>query len=246
MTSAPSPRRLAGAAGFTLVEVMLALAILGMALMMLMRSAAGSLFATSQAQMLGVVTDLARGKMYDLEEQLAKDGFQDGEQTSQGDFEAQGFATVEWEAKIEEVELPNFEAMQEVSKEAAADGGKGLAKKAGIKPPGGDSFGGSGAGSDEKGATATSGFIEQFYGLISQILKVAVRKVTLTMKWQVLGHPRDFKVVAYSTDPAAMEKAVGDLTGALGAATGGGGGAGAGGGSGSGSGSGGGGKGSGN
>jgi prepilin-type N-terminal cleavage/methylation domain-containing protein len=189
--------------GFTLVEVMLALAILGLALTMLMRSAAGSLFATSQAQMLGVVTDLARGKMYDVEERVAKDGFGDGEQTERGTFEAEGFAQIEWEATIEEVELPNFEAMQEVGKEASRDGGKALGAKTGIATKSGSA--GSGA-SEEAAQTATSGFIEQYFDLISQILKVAIRKVTLVVKWKVLGRDRDMKVVAYLTDPSSIDK----------------------------------------
>lgn len=196
-------RRSPGARGFTLVEVMLALAILGMALVMLMRSAASSLFATSQAQMLGVVTDLARGKMYDLEEQLAKDGFNTADQKMNGDFEDEGWATVTWEAIVEEAELPNLETMKEVGENATADGGSGIAARTGAKAPTG-----SGSGSDaEAAANATTGFIEQFYSIISDLLKVSLRKVTLTVRWKVVGHDRDMKVITYVTDPAAMVKA---------------------------------------
>ena len=56
--------------GFTLLEVMFGLILLGLALTVLIKAAAGDIFSTQQAHMLGVVTDLARGKMYDLEEQL--------------------------------------------------------------------------------------------------------------------------------------------------------------------------------
>jgi general secretion pathway protein I len=208
-------RGLTRSRGFTLVEVMLALAILGLALTMLMRSAANSMFATSQAQMLGVVTDLARGKMYDLDERLAKDGLPTGTETTRGDFEAEGWAQVTWEAKIEPVDLPNFETMEEVGKEASRDGGKGLAQKTGAKVP----AGGSGSdSSEEKAQNATSSFIGQFYGLISELLKV-----TLEVKWQVLGRPRDLKVITYATDPAAMTKASDDLVNSLGGGGGGGG-----------------------
>jgi general secretion pathway protein I len=194
---------------------MLALAILGMALVMLMRSAASSLFATSQAQMLGVVTDLARGKMYDLEEQLAKDGFNTADQKMNGDFSEEGWATVEWEAIVEQAELPNLETMKEVGQSAAADGGQGIAARTGAKPPG------SGSGTDaEAAANATSGFIEQFYSIISDLLKVALRKVTLTVKWKVVGHDRDMKVITYVTDPAAMVKAADGIIGGAGGGSG--------------------------
>ena len=42
--------------------------------------------------------------------------------------------------------------------------------------------------------------------MFQEILKVSVRKVTLTMKWKVLGRDRDMKVVAFFTDAAAMDK----------------------------------------
>ena len=54
--------------GFTLLEVMIGLALLGLALTVLIKSAAGNIFNSQQAHMIGVVTDLARGKMYDIEE----------------------------------------------------------------------------------------------------------------------------------------------------------------------------------
>jgi general secretion pathway protein I len=212
-------------AGFTLVEVMLALAILGLALTMLMRSAAGSLFATSQAQMLGTVTDLARGKMYDLEEKTIKDGFSDTEVTEEGNFEAEGFASVEWESKIEPVELPGFETVQEIGKAAAADGGKGLASRAGAPVPGA----GSGSAVDPASAqSATTGFLQQFYPVISQVLKTSIRKVTLVVKWKVLGRDRDLKVITYVTDSAAMLTNVDQIVGALGGGQGGGSGSGSG------------------
>ena len=55
-------------AGLTLVEVMIALAILGMALVLLIKSVATNISASSSSYYMGVVADLARGKMYDLEE----------------------------------------------------------------------------------------------------------------------------------------------------------------------------------
>ncbi len=208
-----------GQRGFTLVEVMLALAILGMALVMLMRSAAGSLYATSQAQMLGVVTDLARAKMYDLEELLAKNGFNSSEQNEKGDFEDEGWPLIEWEAKIEEVELPNFETMKEVGEEASRDGGKGLAAQTGAKAP----IGAGSGSTTEEAQSATGGFIEQYYSLISELLKASVRKVTLVVKWKVVGKDRDLKVITYVTDPAAMVKSADSVVGALGNLMGGGG-----------------------
>jgi general secretion pathway protein I len=56
--------------GFTLMEVMIGLAMLGVALVVLIKSAGNSIFSARQAQMMGVATDLSRAKMYDIEERL--------------------------------------------------------------------------------------------------------------------------------------------------------------------------------
>lgn len=100
------------ARGFTLLEVMIGLALLGFALAVLIKSAAGNIFNAQQAQMIGVVTDLSRGKMYDVEEGLLKDGFQDTDQNSQGAFDNEGWPLVTWTAKVEEVELPSWKDLQ--------------------------------------------------------------------------------------------------------------------------------------
>ena len=109
-------------AGFSLLEVMIGLSLLGFALTVLIKSAAGSIFNARQAQMLGVVTDLARGKMYDLEETLIKDGFSDTGLADAGDectdykpFDEEGWPGVSWCAKIEQVELPSWDKLQAMS-----------------------------------------------------------------------------------------------------------------------------------
>src|SRR6476659_2857455 len=99
--------------GFTLLEVMIGLALLGFALTVLIKSAAGNIFNARQAQMMGVGTDLARAKMYDIEEELIKDGFSDTGLANADDtctdykpFDDEGWPNVQWCAKIEQVELP--------------------------------------------------------------------------------------------------------------------------------------------
>src|SRR4051812_46966551 len=99
--NAPPNRR---TRGFTLLEVMIALAILGFGLVVLLKSAAGSIFNAQQAHMIGVVTDLARGEMYEIEEKLLKDGFQDTDQSEEGKtFADEGWPNVRYSYKVEEV-----------------------------------------------------------------------------------------------------------------------------------------------
>jgi general secretion pathway protein I len=220
----PAGRRPRRAGGFTLLEVMMALAILGLGLVVLIKSAAGSIFNAQQAHMMGVVTDLARAKMYDLEEKLLKDGFSDTEQAEEDKaFEEEGWPSVKYSYKIEEVELPGWEQLQALAKGHAAKTGSGSGSGQGSEEGGGfensalggmlsqfgdfgGGGGGGGKGSGDIGSAVGASFIQGQYTMFQQILKVSIRKVSLTVKWQVMGSERDMKVVQFLTDAAAMDK----------------------------------------
>jgi prepilin-type N-terminal cleavage/methylation domain-containing protein len=222
--------------GFTLLEVMIGLALLGFALTVLIKSAANNIFNARQAQMIGVVSDLARGKMYDLEETLIKDGFTDTGLSDSDDtctdfkaFEDEGWPDVVWCAKIEQVELPSWDKLQ------AMAGGSGAGSGSGAKGSGagsddvgtgggfqdsalggmlsmlGGGFAGGGKSAQDADSKAGASFIQGQYGMVQEILKVSIRKVTLYVKWQVVGSERDMRVVAYFTDAAAMDKVLSGL-----------------------------------
>ncbi|MBC7975635.1 MAG: prepilin-type N-terminal cleavage/methylation domain-containing protein, partial [Myxococcales bacterium] len=154
--------------GFTLLEVMLGLALLGLGLTVLIKSAANSIFSARQAHMMGVVTDLSRGKMYEIEEILLKDGFSDTEvHEDDKTFEEEGWPGVHYSFKVEEVELPGWEQLQALSKShaeagSAAGSGGGSGGKGALTDPLG-----SGAGGEELGGFANSalgGMLSQFGG----------------------------------------------------------------------------------
>ena len=228
--------------GFTLLEVMIALALLGLGLTVLVKSAANSIFNTQQAHMMGVATDLARAKMYDLEEKLLKDGFSDTtqEETDQP-FSDEGWPLIKYSYKIEVVELPSWDELQKLALNHAAGsgaGGSGAPGSGGSAGSGSSGFG-AGAGSEESsfanstlggmlaqfgafaggGSTSKAGsadvndfaggaFIQSQYTMFQQILKASLRKVSLTLKWQVMGSDRDMKIVAFFTDAASMDKVI--------------------------------------
>ena len=221
--------------GFTLLEVMIGLALLGFALTVLIKSAAGNIFNARQAQMIGVVTDLARAKMYDIEEELIKDGFSDTGLADADDtctdfkpFDDEGWPNVSWCAKIEQVELPSWDKLQTMAAGSGSGAGSGSAK--GSAGDGSDSGGGfqdsalggmlsmlgggfSGGGASSMAMDSKQGasFMQGQYGMVQQILKVSIRKVTLFVKWEVAGSDRDMKVVAFFTDSASMDKVLSGL-----------------------------------
>jgi general secretion pathway protein I len=248
-TTATTARRVAGRdraarrgpRGFTLLEVMIALALLGFALTVLIKSAAGNIFNAQQAHMMGVATDLARAKMYELEEKLLKDGFSDTEQHEDDQaFTDEGWPQIKYSYKIVDVELPSWDALQALAKRDATKTGSGAG--AGSSAPGsgtgsggapgsdgsaggggfGDSalggmlmqfgggFGGDGGGKGSADIAAAAGgaFVQGQYTMFQQILKVSIRKVSLTLKWQVMGSDRDMTVVTFFTDAGAMDKVI--------------------------------------
>lgn len=213
-------------AGFTLLEVMIALALLGLALVVLIKSTAGDIFNAQQAHMMGVVTDLARAKMYEIEEKLIKDGFSDTEQTEEDrPFEDEGWPQILYSYKVEEVELPSWDQLQAIASGRGSGSGSGGKSGSGagsesseeggfqnsalggmLAQFGGLGGGGGGGKGGDIDAAAGASFVQGQYQMFQQILKVTIRKATLTVKWKVLGSDRDMKVVAFFTDAAAMDK----------------------------------------
>jgi general secretion pathway protein I len=255
--------------GFTLLEVMIALALLGFALVVLMRSTANNIASSESAHMMGISTDLARGKMYEIEEILIKDGFSDTDQ-SQLDpkpFDIEGWPEIFYAYKVEIVEMPSFDVLQQMANGQAAAMGSaaalGSANGLGSNKPslvgsgfetmqelglgsndplsrfqnsalggmlgmmGGFGAGGSTGGNGVLGANSGA-LIQAQYTIFQQILKVSVRKVTLTVTYKVLGNDRELKLVAFFTDPQAMDQVLngagsqdlGDTSGGSGSGTG--------------------------
>src|SRR6476620_4427501 len=112
--------------GFTLLEVMLALALMGLGLVVLIKSAAGNIASSEEAHMMGIATDLARGKMYDIEEILLKDGFTDTNQSQESEkcFDDEGWPNVCYSYKVEEPKMPTFEQLQEAAQKQAETAAK--------------------------------------------------------------------------------------------------------------------------
>jgi general secretion pathway protein I len=254
-------RRERAQAGFTLLEVMLGLALMGLAIVVLIKSTAGNIFSSEEAHMMGVATDLARGKMYDIEEVLLKDGFTDTSQSQESEecFTDEGWPNICYSYKVEEPKLPSFDELQNMTMKKAeamagsagsGSGSAGLSGSAGdmLAQAGSGALGGGGAlggmlgmvgmfgGSQDIDAAQGGAMIQGQYAMFQEVLKVSVRKVILTVKWKVLGRDRDMTVVAFFTDPGAMNKTMlGGMTNALEASGGGDSGTGSGSGSGSGS-----------
>lgn len=105
-----------GASGFTLLEVMIALAILSVSLVALAGINSGAMNMHAYSKRLTVATMLARGKMADLEQKLQSEGLPTDDDVEQGTFEEEGYEEFRWEAQIirpktEDIDVNSLMAM---------------------------------------------------------------------------------------------------------------------------------------
>ncbi|HUM09333.1 MAG TPA: prepilin-type N-terminal cleavage/methylation domain-containing protein [Myxococcaceae bacterium] len=197
--------------GFTLLEVVVALAILGLALMAIFDMNAGAVASHAYAKRLTVATMLARSKMTDIEQELYDKGFDNDDREIQGDFRAEGWDAYTWKAQIlaprtTEVSPDKLlEALFNIP--PGKDGVSGLAALLGGGRDGGvgalgnlaQTYGGLASqsgpslGALPPGATAASGLsaLGPFAGLaqtqmqqLLQTIQKGVREVHLTVSWK--------------------------------------------------------------
>jgi general secretion pathway protein I len=141
--------------GFTLLEVMIALAILAISLVALSDINAGAIAMHSYAKKLTVATFLAKGKMLDIESKLDAEGFpaeKDNIEPSEGNFEDEGFPDYKWSVEVVAPNSENLDPMKLVS--AILGGGSGAD---GSGSPGSNSGSNSSSSSNPLGALGLGG-----------------------------------------------------------------------------------------
>lgn len=182
--------RQAMAKGFTLLEVMIALAILGMSLTIISHSQQNSVRAANRAKWMSVAAMLARYKMSEVEDQLYEEGFTEFTEEDSGDFEEEGFGRFSYTVTIDKVELPTG---------VDAEGLTG-------------DLGGAGEGSDNEsgqgGLAAMGGqMLMQQFEMIRNVLEQSIRRVQLRVFWPEGSQTREVTVVGYFTDPRTIDAA---------------------------------------
>ncbi|HEY2729288.1 MAG TPA: prepilin-type N-terminal cleavage/methylation domain-containing protein [Polyangia bacterium] len=203
MTRAPARPAAHRAAGFTLLEVMIAVAILSMTLVTLLSIVTSNIRATHHAKLTTTATFLARSKMVDLEDQVLENGFSTSDESATGTFKEQGHGEFRWDSLIERVELPADAALKQ------RDEAQDKAKDEPANP-----------------MSLISGFLggmmSSFIEPIRLGLQEAVRRVTVHVTWDETGRlDQTIEVVQYLADPSKLDAALtggGAATGAAGAA----------------------------
>jgi general secretion pathway protein I len=195
--------------GFTLLEVMIAMAILAGALTWLVVGVSRNIKAENHAKLITTANFLAREKMVDLEDDLYEKGFGEFEKDQEGAFEDKGFARFSWKAIVDKVELPSAEQLQTVlsnaqqARQTLQGGGTdpALQQQAGVNSPGGSS-------SSSNPLTAGASAISSQFGVIKDVLEQAIRRVTIKVTWTEGRAPMDVELVAYYTDVRRVDQAI--------------------------------------
>jgi general secretion pathway protein I len=184
------PRRLSRrASGFTLLEVMIAVAILSMTLVTLLSIVTSNIRATRHARLTTIGTFLARGKMIDLEDQVLETGFSNSDESAQGTFKQQEHPEFRWDSLIERVELPADAALKQRddAQDKAKDSTNPMSMISGF----------------------LGGMMSSFIEPIRLGLQEAVRRVTVHVTWDETGRPsQSIEVVQYLADPSKLDAAL--------------------------------------
>jgi general secretion pathway protein I len=178
--------------GFTLLEVMISLAILAVALVALSGLNGGAVTMQAYARRATQATLLLRGKMSDVEELLQKDGFSDFNDDKHGTFEDdEGGAGYEWRAEIlkPDVQIDAAQLLgmfgigsQGAASGASASGNSLTAGLAGAAQMLGGAQGGAAALS-APGSPVAGMMQAQATGFL-ETLKKSVREVRVTVSWK--------------------------------------------------------------
>jgi general secretion pathway protein I len=209
--------------GFTLLEVLVAIAILGLGMTVLLSSQVGLFTSAQSAEHLSQAENLLRCKMSEVELDLLKNGYQLTDQHEDGECceeeESRGYHC-SW--KVERVELPSPPGLGGVDGGAdldpnAALGGSsdttGLGAFGGLAAlqMGGPSVAGDGGLSGLAGllgGSAMSGtqgmaplVMSMVYPDLKPMLEASIRKVTVDIEWKEGVKKRDLSVIQYVTNP---------------------------------------------
>jgi general secretion pathway protein I len=185
--------------GFTLLEVMVAVAILAIALTAIFSSQVGALRIGNRARRTNVATILARCKMAELEEQVANQGLpaidDHGEDECCEDAEVEGYSCT-W--SLERIVLPELGLGDEIGEEEGLD----VSGAAGAASPE-DMMSG---GADMDGITQMA--MSLAYPTLKPTLEEQVRRASVVVQWNEGSREMSFDVLQYivGTEAAIVEE----------------------------------------
>jgi prepilin-type N-terminal cleavage/methylation domain-containing protein len=156
--------------GFTLLEVVIAMAIMAICFGSILAVEGGAINASTRAKQMGTVATLARNQMIDTEFKIEGKKFEEVKKEDQGVFK-DPYQDYSWKRTVAEITIPNLTSLM--------------------------NLGGGGGGSSEGGV---SQYAEILGKLITKFLNKAIREVTVTILWNKGGTQQSYSVSTYWVD----------------------------------------------
>lgn len=185
--------------GFTLLEVMVGLAILAVSLVAILGINGGTVRSHAYAKRLTIATMLARSKMADIETHFFHEGFTSQfDQTMSGDFSEEGWSDFKWKA---EIVVPDLDPSLTTSLIARF----GEQMLGGLEEEQRSASTGSGVGgpTPDLGAAASGleGMIQGQIAQVVEMLKTSLREVRLEVSWRDGNREETVDVVTHILIP---------------------------------------------
>jgi prepilin-type N-terminal cleavage/methylation domain-containing protein len=158
-------------AGFTLLEVLVAVAILSISLTSLLTSQMQALRATRYAQEVSAAVFLAEYQLIEIEWELKRDGWGDADKDFEGDFAELGWPDTTYKCFVDMVELPEYQALKQAADASESGGVGGIGNTSGVRDAQGQAF-------DSLGMV---------WPLVKNAVERAIRKVWCKVYWQDLS-----------------------------------------------------------
>jgi general secretion pathway protein I len=208
--------------GFTLLEVMVALALLAAALVAISDLCGNALRNHAYARDLSAATLLARGKMAELEQKYEDQGFKDFDEEEEGDFSDSGRPDMHWKLALVKPsnDLSAEQLMATLAGTTDVDqlmamvlgGLGGGAAGTGPSSSGGSSGGPSGATAVGPLAGMVTNLLKTQLTTFGEIVKRSLREMRFTISWRDGAVPRGFTVTTHLLvlNPRAPNNARGD------------------------------------
>jgi general secretion pathway protein I len=182
--------------GFTLLEVMISLAILAIALVAISGLNGGAVTMHAYGRRATEATLLLRGKMLDVEDDLEKNGFSDFDDEKHGDFTDDGAPAYAWSAAIlrPDVRLDPAQLVTLIGGGTQGQGQGGTSRTGSLANAAsalaGSLLGGSGSAPVPSGGGAAALLSGPIGGILQgqattfiETLKKSVREIRLTVSW---------------------------------------------------------------
>lgn len=212
--------RRASSRAFTLLEVLVAIAILGLGLTVILSSQTGLFSSASRGEHLTAASNLLRCKMSEIELELEQKGFNLTDENDEGPCcdDEEGY-NCSW--KIERVELPPLPEASGEGDGGIEDPGTGpLGAIANISASQGTSLGDKatpGSVMEQLGSTGTSGMEGMVMGFVypslKPMLEASIRRVTVKVMWKEGQRDRELEATQFLTRPQEGELATADQIG---------------------------------